>query len=70
MAAAGESTEGTVAFIRTRTAREKKKSSADGDARETTLNPGFKWGRLEAFGLPATRADLHSGLPLRPRGRD
>ena len=24
------------------------------DACETTLNPGFKWGRLEPFGLPAT----------------
>src|SRR5690606_15072541 len=23
------------------------------DACETTLNPGFKWGRLVAFGLPA-----------------
>ena len=48
----------------------KLESSADNDARETTLNPWFKWERSLAFGLSATRADLHSGLPLHPRGRN
>ena len=30
-----------------------KKSLRRGDACETTLNPGFKWERVAAFGLPA-----------------
>ena len=38
------------------------KSSANGDACETTLNPGFKWGRLDAVGLPATRRTCTPGF--------
>jgi hypothetical protein len=45
---------------------EKKKSSAVCDACETTLNPGFKWERLDAFGLPATRRTCAPGFRCIP----
>ena len=37
-----------------------------GDAGETTLNRGFKWERLEAFGLPATRRTCTPGFRCAP----
>ncbi len=36
------------------------------DAGETTLNPGFKWGRCEAIGLPATRRTCTPGFVAPP----
>lgn len=37
-----------------------------GDARETTLNRGFKWRRLAAVGLPATRRTCTPGCRCAP----
>src|SRR5690606_23208452 len=37
-----------------------------GDACQTTLNPGFKWGCLEAFGLPAARRTCTPGFRCIP----
>ncbi|KTF36321.1 hypothetical protein LMG919_11910 [Xanthomonas vesicatoria] len=36
------------------------------DAGETTLNPGFKWGRCEAIGLPAARRTCTPGFVAPP----
>ena len=55
----GASREWRIAEVRCRaerSLREKNILRRD-DARETTLNPGFKWEHLETFGLPA-----HGGL--------
>jgi hypothetical protein len=36
------------------------------DACETTLNPGFKWERLDAFGLSAARRTCTPGFRCAP----
>ena len=46
--------------------REKRSPPPVGDACETTLNPGFKWERLDAVGLSATRRTCTPGFRCAP----
>ena len=46
--------------------RRKKYILRHDDACETTLNPGFKWEELGAFGLPATRRTCTPGFRSLP----